>query len=237
MKDKSMKKQYTKKQIVEAINYWKKQLRAGNYRKLDEELSLAQTNNAMGRYLLLTHNSDMFTMVFLFNDENLGKQACKNAMEIYVKPTDEDDGDAMVYQTDKDPSHYMLTTQDSDITRSTNLDDREYQPFTEIIDLINQGNYSCFFEDNGFEAGVIGKSISTDLLKTINDFYQKHFDEYGVDTSSIDNSTLSNIGLSDESLIALINSSIKSGKTTVFQMESLGDDIFQLVEKISPEIF
>jgi len=31
-----MKKQYTKKQIVEAINYWKKQLRAGNYKKLNE---------------------------------------------------------------------------------------------------------------------------------------------------------------------------------------------------------
>ena len=31
-----MKKQYTKKQIQEAISYWKKQLRAGNYKKLDE---------------------------------------------------------------------------------------------------------------------------------------------------------------------------------------------------------
>jgi len=33
-----MKKQYTKKQIVEAINYWKKQLRAGNYKKLNENV-------------------------------------------------------------------------------------------------------------------------------------------------------------------------------------------------------
>ena len=31
-----MKKKYTKKQIVEAINYWKKQIRLGNYRKLNE---------------------------------------------------------------------------------------------------------------------------------------------------------------------------------------------------------
>ena len=31
-----MKKQYTRKQIVEAIAYWKKQLRAGNYKKLNE---------------------------------------------------------------------------------------------------------------------------------------------------------------------------------------------------------
>jgi hypothetical protein len=33
---KTMKKTYTKKQITEAITYWEKQLRAGNYRKLDE---------------------------------------------------------------------------------------------------------------------------------------------------------------------------------------------------------
>lgn len=31
-----MKKQYTKKQIMEAIAYWKKQLKLGNYKKLDE---------------------------------------------------------------------------------------------------------------------------------------------------------------------------------------------------------
>lgn len=31
-----MKKRYTKKQITEAIAYWKKQLRAGNYKKVNE---------------------------------------------------------------------------------------------------------------------------------------------------------------------------------------------------------
>lgn len=31
-----MKKQHTKKQITEAIAYWQKQLKAGNYKKLDE---------------------------------------------------------------------------------------------------------------------------------------------------------------------------------------------------------
>ena len=31
-----MKKQYTKKQITEAIAYWKKQLAKGNYRKINE---------------------------------------------------------------------------------------------------------------------------------------------------------------------------------------------------------
>ena len=29
-------KKYTKKQITEAITYWKKQLRAGNYKKVNE---------------------------------------------------------------------------------------------------------------------------------------------------------------------------------------------------------
>ena len=31
-----MKKRYTKKQIQEAINYWEKQLRTGNYKKVNE---------------------------------------------------------------------------------------------------------------------------------------------------------------------------------------------------------
>ena len=31
-----MKKKYTKKQITEAIAYWEKQLRAGNYKKVNE---------------------------------------------------------------------------------------------------------------------------------------------------------------------------------------------------------
>ena len=31
-----MKKQYTRKQIREAISYWKKQLAKGNYRKVNE---------------------------------------------------------------------------------------------------------------------------------------------------------------------------------------------------------
>ena len=31
-----MKNKYTRKQIVESINYWKKQLRAGNYKKMNE---------------------------------------------------------------------------------------------------------------------------------------------------------------------------------------------------------
>ena len=33
-----MKKKYTKKQITEAIAYWEKQLRTGNYRKVHESM-------------------------------------------------------------------------------------------------------------------------------------------------------------------------------------------------------
>lgn len=36
-----MKKQYTKKQIQEAISYWEKQLEAGNYRKVNESIDYA----------------------------------------------------------------------------------------------------------------------------------------------------------------------------------------------------
>ena len=32
-----MKKRYTKKQIMESIKYWQKQLKAGNYKKLNED--------------------------------------------------------------------------------------------------------------------------------------------------------------------------------------------------------
>ena len=33
-----MKKQYTRKQITEAIAYWEKQLKAGNYKRADESV-------------------------------------------------------------------------------------------------------------------------------------------------------------------------------------------------------
>ena len=36
LKDNGMKKTYTKKQITEAIAYWQKQLKAGNYKKVNE---------------------------------------------------------------------------------------------------------------------------------------------------------------------------------------------------------
>jgi len=39
-----MKKTYTKKQIQEAIAYWKKQLAKGNYRKVDEAIALDDLN-------------------------------------------------------------------------------------------------------------------------------------------------------------------------------------------------
>lgn len=38
VKKNNMKKKYTKKQICEAIAYWKKQLKSGNYKKINESL-------------------------------------------------------------------------------------------------------------------------------------------------------------------------------------------------------
>ena len=43
-----MKKKYTKKQITEAIAYWKKQLKAGNYKKIDESFPIACSNDNTG---------------------------------------------------------------------------------------------------------------------------------------------------------------------------------------------
>lgn len=38
-KKNKMKKRYTKRQILESIKYWQKQLRAGNYKKLNESVA------------------------------------------------------------------------------------------------------------------------------------------------------------------------------------------------------
>ena len=48
---KTMKKQYTRKQIVESINYWKKQLKAGNYKKLDESDGEFEKIDDIAKYL------------------------------------------------------------------------------------------------------------------------------------------------------------------------------------------
>ena len=39
-----MKKTYTRKQIKEAISYWEKQLKAGNYRKVNEAFDYSSDN-------------------------------------------------------------------------------------------------------------------------------------------------------------------------------------------------
>lgn len=43
-----MKKRYTRKQIVEAINYWKKQIRLGNYKRLNESVDQSYTGKTIG---------------------------------------------------------------------------------------------------------------------------------------------------------------------------------------------
>ena len=40
-----MKKTYTRKQIKEAISYWEKQLKTGNYRKVNEAVAAADDDN------------------------------------------------------------------------------------------------------------------------------------------------------------------------------------------------
>lgn len=49
---------YTKKQITEAIAYWKKQLRLGNYKKINESKTLDEASKTAGLespYVLLTY--------------------------------------------------------------------------------------------------------------------------------------------------------------------------------------
>lgn len=41
-----MKKKYTKKQIQEAIKFWEKQLKAGNYKKINESINLSENADA-----------------------------------------------------------------------------------------------------------------------------------------------------------------------------------------------
>lgn len=66
-----MKKKYTKKQITEAISYWEKQLRAGNYRRVDESTDVDWTKD-MGKTandfaLGLKNDSPDLKAVFVVN--------------------------------------------------------------------------------------------------------------------------------------------------------------------------
>lgn len=65
-----MKKQYTRKQIQEAISYWKKQLAEGNYRKVNEAAGFSIENpysidncKAIGYVAYFTLNDDPFLPV------------------------------------------------------------------------------------------------------------------------------------------------------------------------------
>ena len=66
-----MKKQYTKKQIIEAIAYWKNQLRAGNYRKVNENTDIVRTpsmsKTARDFAIGLKHDSPDLKAVFVVN--------------------------------------------------------------------------------------------------------------------------------------------------------------------------
>ena len=72
-----MKKQYTKKQISEAIAYWEKQLAGGDYAKTDE--SLETQPEAEERQFAFTENTT--------NEDIIGwvceLYGCKNGSELY----------------------------------------------------------------------------------------------------------------------------------------------------------
>ena len=55
-----MKKTYTKKQITEAIAYWKKQLKAGNYKKLDEDAQSEYDEHGYDEYGFTKEQTDVF---------------------------------------------------------------------------------------------------------------------------------------------------------------------------------
>ena len=55
-----MNKRYTKKQITEAIAYWKKQLKAGNYKKLDEDAKSEYDENGRDEYGFTSEETDVF---------------------------------------------------------------------------------------------------------------------------------------------------------------------------------
>lgn len=62
-----MNKKYTRKQICEAISYWKKQLRAGNYKRVNE--SVASMPDA--KFMIKYKGSEERDFVVFFKDMNV----------------------------------------------------------------------------------------------------------------------------------------------------------------------
>ena len=71
-----MKKQYTKKQIQEAISYWKKQLAKGDYRRMNES---AVAGNGPKTFNVTLLRDQTCTLEVMASDEN---EAASVAREI-----------------------------------------------------------------------------------------------------------------------------------------------------------
>ena len=55
-----MQRKYTKRQIIESIKYWQKQLRTGNYKKIDESFRISLADKQSATKALLDHNDEIF---------------------------------------------------------------------------------------------------------------------------------------------------------------------------------
>lgn len=64
-----MKKTYTKKQITEAIAYWEKQLRAGNYKKVNESSSNSSPTTPAAVKAFAKHLLDKVASMHRSDDE------------------------------------------------------------------------------------------------------------------------------------------------------------------------
>ena len=84
----TMKKQYTRKQIVEAINYWKKQIRLGNYKKLNENNQ--SYKGTLGGYkwiFIVQGDIDSHTSIKSFDSKNEALNYIFNEDIVFDDPT------------------------------------------------------------------------------------------------------------------------------------------------------
>lgn len=85
-----MKKKYTKKQIQEAINYWKKQLKLGNYKKINESApkteqddNITQIINKIGK-VKLTNEEYKYLINYLMNTDKLTNEETKLLIDLVM---------------------------------------------------------------------------------------------------------------------------------------------------------
>ena len=114
-----MKKKYTRKQILESIKYWKKQLKAGNYKKLDESINNKQ-NPLFAIYWVGAQNGEGKYYDNPFDEPNMVK------IKRIVKNTLENDIEDTKYEYDNFYSNYdepTIRTEVSNISWREQSDD------------------------------------------------------------------------------------------------------------------